>query len=316
MAVNLKEFQSKSEYESYIKSLDAVFPNVSIDNALNVYYNEECPYHTCELGDILYYNDGLNTVPYTEWDNQGEAVGVCVISSSHASVWGNGIARFVALNSITSGGNASSQYYAMNWGNGVDTPLKNYPCIPNWPNMIDGAPFTSDTSFISTDKFTDKTPNVYDSDSQFYYIDRNCTYSPYCEGGLFFDEYRRSPIWDRGTENAFADFDGKENTSVLVELGSNYIASHACRLYSTNGIDAGKWYLPSMGELGYLMVRLKLINEALAACGGNVIPDLDIDLWSSTEVNNSEAWCLNVQRGRVYTESKTSPCCVLPFVQY
>jgi hypothetical protein len=45
----------------------------------------------------------------------------------------------------------------------------------------------------------------------------------------------------------------------------NYPAACCCRRFSTIGTNPGDWYLPAVGELAYLPVRLKEINLSLIA---------------------------------------------------
>ena len=61
--------------------------------------------------------------------------------------------------------------------------------------------------------------------------------------------------------NAFSDFDGLENTEKLVNISANYIAANAAWKYNDN-ISNLQWYLPSVGEAGYIAPRLNNIINA------------------------------------------------------
>jgi hypothetical protein len=83
-----------------------------------------------------------------------------------------------------------------------------------------------------------------------------------------------------------------------VELGSDYVAANAANNYS-DGVSGAKWYLPAMGELGYLMPRFKEINKAIATVGGVALPSgLEDSFWSSTE--GYSAYHLSSYEGYVY----------------
>jgi hypothetical protein len=131
-----------------------------------------------------------------------------------------------------------------------------------------------------------------------------------------------SPYASDGSQNpayitpgqVLADMDGKANTQVLVNLSAikdtysggafenieaNYPAAFACHLFSTLGTEQNQWYLPAIGELGYLYSRVKKINESLAALGTSAVQvgDLTKDsssfgtwCWSSSECDIYYAW--------------------------
>ena len=148
-----------------------------------------------------------------------------------------------------------------------------------------------------------------------------------------------SPYASEGSQNpayltagqALADMDGKANTEALVNLSAikdtysggafknieeNYPAAFACHLFSTVGTDQGDWYLPALGELGYLYTRIKRINESLEALGASAVQfgDLTKDgssfgYWcrSSSEYNTIYAWGLS-DCGRMDGNSKRNDC--------
>ena len=133
-----------------------------------------------------------------------------------------------------------------------------------------------------------------------------------------------SPYASDGSQNpayltagqALADMDGKANTEVLVNLSAikdtysggafdnieaNYSAAFACHLFSTLGTVQNQWYLPSIGELGYLCTRVKKINETLGVLGtsavqfGDLTKDSDslgVSCQSSSEYGTDDMWVL------------------------
>ena len=111
--------------------------------------------------------------------------------------------------------------------------------------------------------------------------------------------------------NALSDFNGLSNTRALVNAGERYNAAHACWNYRDAANSNLQWYLPAMGELGYLMPRFKLINESIQAVGG--IP-VEVDwLWSSSSRKKMyttrtyiDGWYLSTTRGLVGSENVSS----------
>ena len=98
--------------------------------------------------------------------------------------------------------------------------------------------------------------------------------SPYLEDGSRNTSYY-SKIYGI---NACSDFDGKGNTNVLLGLRgekdystwkpgwnvqTDYAAASCCDMFFTEGTNQGDWYLPSVGEMGYFVVRLGSIMNAL-----------------------------------------------------
>lgn len=88
--------------------------------------------------------------------------------------------------------------------------------------------------------------------------------------------------------NAFEDFDGKGNTERLKEYGCDI------------DIPKGEW-IPSMGELGLLMMHATDVNRAIELAGGKPIKGW---LWSSTEYSHKGAWVVRFSDGFTDTYAK------------
>lgn len=90
---------------------------------------------------------------------------------------------------------------------------------------------------------------------------------------------------------------GKFNTAYAIQqLGEH--KTPACRYSRNNGTE---WYLPSVGELFYLMTNANLhgdIDKSLEVAGGK---KLNGWYWTSSEYNNGEAW-------RIAHNGKTKRC--------
>ena len=111
-------------------------------------------------------------------------------------------------------------------------------------------------------------------------------------------------------ETADQDFDGKSNTSNIMSSSTykndstDYAVSY-CHHYSKGKHGAGKWWLPSLGELGIIFKYFEPINNALAKIGGTPLDRASY--WSSTEASASNAWLLNLSNGNRGYYSKTTP---------
>lgn len=95
---------------------------------------------------------------------------------------------------------------------------------------------------------------------------------------------------DKYRFNAFEDFDGKGNTERLKEYGSKI------------EVPEGEW-IPSMGELGLLMMHATDVNRAIELAGGKPIKGWH---WSSTEGSQNTAWFVNFSGG--YTSNTHGKC--------
>lgn len=304
----LKYFQQNSEYQTYKESADFITPNVSYAvDSTKVYYSAFEEIQTYQnAGDIVYYVDGnLETVPYASYNtSMGPAVGVIVVPGGFAP---DGKARMISLKYASSNGRPSNTYVNLKWTTAnVDTTLMNYDMVPITDNVGSTTTGSKSTGYLPSDKFSD-TASVIDPETKYNYI-VNLIPSPYLNGAKNPDYYGAI----EGYNNALSDFDGLGNTATLVGLGVAYNAANAADKYS-DGVSGVKWYLPAMGELGYLMPRFNEINNAITAAGGVAIPSGNCDFWSSTEYSIGAARYLNTGNGCVNWDGKSAMCRVRPF---
>ena len=92
--------------------------------------------------------------------------------------------------------------------------------------------------------------------------------------------------------DAVADWNGKENTKGLEKI----LNSDIC-------LKDGQW-IPSLGEMYFIFLNRKAINEALEAVGGTAIEG--VWFWTSTESSATNAWYLNLSDGYAYSSTKAS----------
>lgn len=116
---------------------------------------------------------------------------------------------------------------------------------------------------------------------------------------------------------AIADWNGKANTAAQIAASTSSAvtntASYApgfCNLYSkTNangyGLTAGKWWLPSVGEMMAIFANMLKINYALNLISGatQLVEDW---YWTSTEYGATNAWYLTLNTGGMGTNAKAT----------
>ena len=121
--------------------------------------------------------------------------------------------------------------------------------------------------------------------------------------------------WDRVT--ALNDWNGKTNTQKQIaastENAVTNTASYApgyCNLYSRSnangkGLTAGKWWLPSLGEMMMIYANMTKVNYALSLISGatQLVEDA---YWTSTEASAAYAWHLLLNTGSADGNTKAS----------
>lgn len=116
---------------------------------------------------------------------------------------------------------------------------------------------------------------------------------------------------------AMNDWNGKANTASQISKSTSSAvtntASYApgfCNLYSRanangNGLTAGKWWLPSLGEMMMIYANMTKINYALSLISGatQLVEDA---YWTSTEYSATYAWGLGLDSGHANGYTKAS----------
>ena len=106
---------------------------------------------------------------------------------------------------------------------------------------------------------------------------------------------------------AMNDWAGKANTASQIthtECSSASYAPGFCAAYSRvnangNGLTAGRWWLPSLGELFCIYANMRKINYALSLIEG-ATQLAETAYWSSTECGATYAWRLSLGGGFAY----------------
>ena len=112
---------------------------------------------------------------------------------------------------------------------------------------------------------------------------------------------------------AFDDWSGKANTAAQithVECSGAAYAPGFCAQYSRvnangRGLTAGRWWLPSEGELMMIYANMRKINYALSLING-ATQLVETWYWSSTEHSAPYAWGLYLSYGSTYGDAKAS----------
>ena len=116
-------------------------------------------------------------------------------------------------------------------------------------------------------------------------------------------------------EGALSDFNGKSNTTAIIDTYSEDNVSmdyyDMCKALNTfNEKDMfNDWYIPSLGQLALIYVNITEINSALTSIGKNIISEYSY--WSSSEKNSNRGWLLQMTNGKIESNSKSSVGCYL-----
>ena len=280
---------------SHLRGGGWITPNVSlIANDNVVKYQEYIAPQPISLCDIAYWDGSkVKTIAKDKYTTSlGTAIGVVVIPEGMLP---DGRARIMGLKPVDANGNASDSHVNMEWGvYGTDTSLTNYTKVPTTDNAGSTSTGSSSYGYLPSDKFTGSQSAV-DGKAK-YYGTTSFIPSPYLGDDKTLNlEYCKEIS---GYNNALSDFNGLSNTEVLVGLGSDYEAANAAWKYKDAANSTVQWYLPAMGELGFLMPRFNEINSAVTGVGGVAVGGSGYFL-SSSECSSNNAYYLFTDNGGV-----------------
>ena len=114
-------------------------------------------------------------------------------------------------------------------------------------------------------------------------------------------------------ETTLNDWTGKTSTAAQITHNECKTESYApgfCASYERvnangKGLTAGRWWLPSLGELMMIYANMRKINYALSLINGATQLD-ETWYWSSTEYSASNAWCLDLYNGNAGNGAKAT----------
>lgn len=114
-------------------------------------------------------------------------------------------------------------------------------------------------------------------------------------------------------ETALNDWTGKTSTAAQITHNECKTESYApgfCASYERvnangQGLTAGKWWLPSLGELMMIYANMRKINYALSLING-ATQLAETWYWSSTEYSAAIAWILYLTNGNANYSAKAT----------
>ena len=310
MAKFITKYDTTAEYNSAKSNFD--LPHVSLTKDDMIVHYHPISSLALAVGTYL-YNDGT-----TGTTANSNVVGVCVIPDG---LLPDRKARFMSVKAITTASTAgSTSEESIVWSNDYSRTVlpKQYTEVPSIGlNEGEGigvitnkVEHSSDSGYMPSDSengnFTALT-NPYDSVTKFAYNDSDHHIpSPFMNNGAFNENY--STLFTTGgtaINNALSDFDGFRNTQILIN-DDDVVAAKQCAMFNP-GYKDGEWYLPAVGELGFIMPRFKVINSKLSELGSSGVQlDDSYEYWSSTEADKFNAWSVNTSNGNLWGGTKST----------
>ena len=210
-------------------------------------------------------------------------VGVVVVPSSH-NVYGDGSCGVMSIKAMhcTTPSTGSDSEQGIYWGvYGTDISTLNNLNVVCYVGSDGSVNETvqgkTSSAYLPSDKFS-TVPNTYDTKTSYYYNNRGKYIpSPYKNDGTYNFAYSQTSS-PSSSNNAIADFNGKSNTdNIITQRGTkdytswkptyntptDYPAASCCDMFYTEGTKQGDWYLPALGELGYIVPRFNAINASI-----------------------------------------------------
>ncbi len=282
----ITKFDTTAELATFSATTDFGRPHVSLTKDDMVVHYHPIPL-VAKLYDYL-YEDGS----FGKKDATKTAIGVCVIPGG---VLPDGKARFMSLKGMTStspneGGSDTIIY----WG-GYRSDISS---LTNFQTVV-----TGDTKAEGTNGYG--------------YVPKNGSYSgtSHIPSPIkYFSAYSSS--------GATSDLDGKANTEKILAVDNAastawqtaasitndstatvHPAAQCCWRFNPGSTNQGDWYLPSMGELAFIMPNYNDLQTAISDVSGVQLYD-DGSYWSSTESDDDHAWRVSTSDGYVSDDTK------------
>ena len=293
----IKRFDKLSDYQAFISNGGGVNlqPHMATIGTIGDVYLKET--NGRNVGDIAYWDGSkVKTISQKLFNSRlGTPIGIVVIPHGFTP---DGKTRIVSLYEVDANGDKVTSIADVKWGPmGVNTSLTNYTKVPTTDNNGSTSTGSSSHGFLPSDKFTGS--QSYIDPKAKYKVSTNLIPSPY------FQEIP-NPEYNKTIEdgNALSDFNGLNNTRKLVGLNTEYEAANAAWKYK-DGSSNLQWYLPAIGELGYIIVRLNEIDNSINKLGGLLI-NSDYAFWSSSQYTGNYPWYLNSYYGLININQDTT----------
>ena len=290
-------------------------------------------------------NDKKIAIPYSNLNatdypsSQYTPIGVVVIPSSH-DVYGTGECGIMSLVNMSTStpDKGDIEQLIIIWGNsdeGINLPLPDLERVPLISSTLTSNEITgvADYGYLPSTKVSGNKPSVGNGlDTTAGYNSSSYIPSPYLEDGSRNPSYYTTDTskYPGLSANCLSDFDGIGNTNVILAAATGqtdwrtassitntdrdyYFPAACCTWrFHTSGTSQGDWYLPAMGELGYMIARFNEIQTALnkvkSIYGSSFVCLLDAynGYWSSSEYSSASAMGLEAVTGGVFWVQKNN----------
>ena len=294
--------------------------------------------------------ESIVTVSPSDWsyDNYPSykytPIGIVVIPANH-NVYGDGTRGIMSVKTMSTSNpeHGIGAFLSIRFGGINDDidELKNLTKVPYVGNCKDpgdrnstivGEVSTTEYSYLPSDNYerysrTRQCPH----DLDVYYCEDisrfNAIPSPYLTNDSRNPAYYQTTS-PSSTLNCLADFNGKQNTQIICNLATAqpdwrtassirnygtsgyYPAACCCYRFRTKGTNSGDWYIPTMGELGYVVVKYKSISDTLITLSELygydecfTFPNIP-SVWSSSEFDGTHVSTVNLNNGYIYDQTK------------
>ena len=337
------------------------------------------PIENANNADICFYNketDNKVIVDANEFTAEEyplssfTPIGIVVIPSSHTNEGRPRIISLANMSCITPNkGSVYKQTMCFGGRNFIIEDLSLNTKFPYIGNVIDNLTndsqvrFSDENCYLSSDSDDFNYENPMNLKEHYYYRGLylfkdyfNYMCSPYKE-----DDSKDERYFDTSnTSNVLADFDGKGNTEKILSVDNSYStdwqlylnvsnkgynqyvhpAAECCYRFHTDGTNQGDWYLPSAGELGYVIARKHSIDNVIRKINKEYLEEaekekeqddeleeikekLDKPLgsllsnsiyWTSTQYSDKYSIYICFNNGYVNAYYKCLNCCVRAFL--
>ena len=228
------------------------------------------------FGDVIYTPDGtkLNAIAHTEYTaSMGEKVGLVVIGSNEAP---DGIARMMSFSDVMESGLSKEfSFWPDDWGTAFSSQTA-YDGFAVY-GLEDSTWRYGALNFMNENypqPSSDENKNLGSSGNPLsdgeYYLHNPFVIGPFSGDGLnekYFEELLYSEYADY---NALSDFSGYTWSKMLYDRLTDKNdwttpMDYTYGQYYTDGTNPNDWYVPSVGEMGFMVSRFHRINQIMLA---------------------------------------------------
>jgi hypothetical protein len=221
----------------------------------------------------------------------------------------------VSLKWVNSSGNATNTATTHKIGDGsISLPnIQKYAVIAANKNNSVEITTGPTLTYLPSDNYTGAT-SYCDPKAKYGSTNYNLAPSPYLNDEPNTEYYRLS-VPNTSSYNCLADFNGKDNTAKFASFSSDSKAAIVAQKYAVSGAEEIAWYLPSAGEFGYLVARLKTIVSSLSKVGGRALVVEYSDYYWTSSVSSNSVYQIKLYNGEIYSQSSSRTNYVRPFAQ-